>query len=297
MSKKTPKAAVLKTTAKHVWLRLIPGCVLLCAALTLGTLTLAGSAGAEEKHHDQRKGHDDGLNQAGDGGRHEAAQGAVGHDDRRGDDHGGHVVKAEEAVEQLAAGGEARGRVGHEEDDDGQRAQDLDELGVVAKARGEEVRHGDRARLRRVAAQASGDEQPVEPGAERQADRGPACLRDAAEQGQTGHAHQQVGAHVGGLGAHRGHDGAELAAAEVEVLGGLVVGVLDADGQHADQIDDDGQENTDRVCSHGKVLSFRECLDDTPGLSAAQGQRQKKLLEIAQKMNILGIKIMLFMLR
>ena len=42
MSKKTPKAAVLRTTAKHVWLRLIPGCVLLCAAM-LFFLSMSGS--------------------------------------------------------------------------------------------------------------------------------------------------------------------------------------------------------------------------------------------------------------
>ena len=88
-------------------------------------------------------------------------------------------------------------------------------------------------------------DEPVQVSTQGQTDGRPAGLGHAAEQGQTGHAHQQVGAHVRSLGAHGGDNGAQLAAAQVEVLGVVVLGVQDADGKHTRQIDHNGNENAD----------------------------------------------------
>ena len=216
----------------------------------------AGGVDAEYEHDDKRYRHNDALNKARDGCCHEAAGRAVDDDDGSADYHGGHVVEAEEAVEELAAGGKARGRIGHEEDYDRQRAESLDYLGVVAEAAGKEIRHGYSVDARGVAAQALCDDEPVEIGAQRKADGRPARLRDAAEERQSRHAHQQIRAHIRRLSAHGGDYGAELAAAEIEVLGGAVVCIFEAYRQHAQQIDDHCYKNPDHCRSHNTYPRF-----------------------------------------
>ena len=217
----------------------------------------AGNIDAEYEHDDERNRHDKALNKAGDGCRHESAGCAVRDDDSGGDDHRGHVVKAEKTVEKLAACGKAGRRVGDKEDDDGQRADGLDELGLVAEAAGEKVRHGDGIDLHGVSVQTLGNDQPVEICTEAKTDGGPSGLRHAAEERQTGDAHQQVCAHVRRLRAHRGHDGAELSAAEVEVLGRAVFGIHKSDDEHTNKVHDNGYKNTDRCgVEHNSFLSF-----------------------------------------
>ena len=196
----------------------------------------AGRLCSEEEHDDKRRRHDDGLDQAGDRGGHEAAERAVGHDDRGREQHRRFVIKAEEAVEQLAASREARGRVGHEKDDDHKRADRFDDARGVAEAPREELRHRDAARHRAVTAQTARHDQPVEIGAGGKTDCRPTGLRHAAEHGQSRHAHQQIRAHVRGLGAHRRDHRAEPAPAEVKVLGAAVFRIGDADEQHTDEI-------------------------------------------------------------
>ena len=206
---------------------------------------------------------DDGLNKTRDRRGEEAAHGAVADDDRRGDEHGGNVAHVgEEVCEQLAAGCEARGGVGHKEDNDDQRRDALNQAALVAEAVGEEVGDRDSAELLGVDAQALGDNQPVEIGAERKADDRPARVGETAEVGKAGHAHQQPARHVGGLGAHRDDDGAELASAEIEVAGGLVaLGVGGADRQHADQIDRNrDHHNNGGRCHNSCPLFSRDAL-------------------------------------
>ena len=73
----------------------------------------------------------------------------------------------------------------------------------------------------------------------------------AGEIGQAGQTHEQVTAHVRGLGTHGGDDGAQLPAAQVEVVHGIVaLGEPDADAQHGDQINRDGQADADLCGSH-----------------------------------------------
>ena len=205
----------------------------------------AGRADAEEQHDDQREGHHETLDQAGDRGGHEAAGRRVRDDDKGTQQHRGQVADAEHAVKQLAAGHKGRGGIGYEEHHHDERAERLDQVGIIVKAAGEEVRHRDGADCRRIAAQAAGNDQPVEPGAERESDGRPSGLGHAAEEGQPRYAHQQIGAHVRGLGAHGRHDRAELPAAQIEVVRAVVaLGVMRADGQHTDQIHGDRGDNT-----------------------------------------------------
>ena len=156
----------------------------------------AGDIDAEYKHYDKCDGHDKALNEARHGGSHESAGCAVGNYDGSGDYHCGHVIKTEEAVEKLAAGGKARGGVGDEKDDDGQRADGLYELGPVAEAAGKKVRDGDGVYFHGVAVQSLGDNEPVEICTGSKADSGPAGLGNAAEERQSGNTHEQICAHI-----------------------------------------------------------------------------------------------------
>ena len=212
---------------------------------------------AENQNHDQGKGHDQALNQTGDGGCHEAAHGAVGDDDNGRDDHRGRIGPAEHGVEQLAAGHKAGRGIGDKENDDDQGADGFNQLGVVAEAAGQVIRHRDGVDLGRVGTQTLGDQQPVQIGAGGKTDGCPAGFGNAAEQRQTRHAHQQIGAHVRGLGAHGGNDRAELPAAEIEV--GAVVGSLGmpvTDIDHPDKVTDDGKNNEDCVGGHNENPLF-----------------------------------------
>ena len=202
-----------------------------CEAQVAGDLFRIGNNGvhsacgvdAEYQHYNEGKGHHDALDKAGDGGGHKSSGGAVGHDDGGGDYHGAHVVKTEEAVKELAAGGKSGSGVRHEEDDDYQSAQGLDKLGVVPESDGDEVRDGDGMYLFRVETQPLCHDEPVKVGAQGQAYGRPAGFRQAAEQCQAGDAHEQIGAHVGGFGAHGGDYWAQLASAQIKVLGIVVL--------------------------------------------------------------------------
>ena len=213
----------------------------------------ADRVNAEDEDHKEGDRHHDGLDQARDRGSQETAHGAVADDDRRGDQHGAQIVHVgEEVGKELAAGREAGSGVGDKEDDDDQRRNALDQTALVAEAMGEKVGDRDRAQLLGIAAQALGHDQPVQVGAKRKADHRPGGVSKAAEISQTGHAHQQPAAHVRGLRAHGNDHGAQLAAAQIEIAGGLVAfGVDRADRQHADQVDGDGQDDADVCACHG----------------------------------------------
>ena len=102
-------------------------------ALRIGdhSVPAACHAHAVDQHGDERQRHDDGLDEIGGGHGAEAAQNGVPHDDEGRDQHRRHVIHAEQAVEQLAAGRKARCRVGHKEDDDDDRAQCIEQVALV----------------------------------------------------------------------------------------------------------------------------------------------------------------------
>ena len=102
-----------------------------------------------------------------------------------------------------------------------------------------------------VPAQALGDDQPVDIGAHGEADGRPRGVGEAAQIRKPRQAHQQPAAHVGRFGAHRGHKRPETAAAEVEIIGGLIfAGIPDADADDDGQIDNDRNEHADFSACH-----------------------------------------------
>ena len=165
-------------------------------------LPATGLADAEEDDEHQGKGHDDALDQV--RGRHgqEAAQDRVADDDDGTHDHGHVVVHPKEAVEQRTDGLKAGGSVGDEEDQDDHSGDAGEHILLVPVAPGEEAGDGDGPDVGRVPAQTLGHDEPVEVGADGQANGRPAHLGNAAEIGQAGQTHEQVAAHVRGFGAH-----------------------------------------------------------------------------------------------
>ena len=206
----------------------------------------AGHADAVHQHRNERNAHDHRLDEVGGGDSPEAAQNGIAHDDQRRHDHGGHVVHAEQAVEQLAAGRKAGRRVGHEEHDDDDRAQCVEQIALVMEPQGQELRHRDGVQIGGIAPQPPRHDEPVQPGAQRQTNGRPARGRDAGEIRQARHSHQQPAGHIAGFGAHGCDQRTHLAAAEVEVravLVGLAVGK--AHQQHTRQIEDNGGNDAD----------------------------------------------------
>ena len=124
------------------------------------------------------------------------------------------------------------------------------------EAQGQELRHGDGFQIGRIPPQPPGHNEPVQPGAQRQADGGPAGRGDAGEIGKARHSHQQPAGHIAGFGAHGRDQRAHFAAAKVEI-GAVVVGlaVCKPNQQHCHQIDDDGGDDADV----GHIL-FPPCL-------------------------------------
>ena len=83
-------------------------------------------------------------------------------------------------------------------------------------------------------------------------------LGHAAQVGQAGQTHEQVAAHVRGLGAHGGDDGTQFAAAQVELVGAgapALPAAIDPHQHHGDQIDHNGRNDTELGCCHGISLS------------------------------------------
>ena len=206
----------------------------------------ARRADAVHQHSHQRQRHDDGLDEVGGGHGAETAQNRITHDDEGRHQHRRHVVHPEQAVEQLATGRKAGGRVGHEEDDDDDRAQRVEQVALVMESQRQELRHRDGVQIGRVPPQPPGHDQPVQPCTHRKADGCPAGRGDAGEVGKARHSHQQPAGHIAGLGAHGRDQRTHLAAAKVEV-GAVVVGfaVRKPDEQHRHQIDNDGNNDTD----------------------------------------------------
>ena len=121
-------------------------------------------ADAIHQHGHQCHRHDDGLDEVGGGHGTETAQDGVAHDDEGRHQHGRHVIHPKQAVEQLAAGRKARGRVGHEKHDDDDCAQCVEQVALVVEAQGQKLRHRDGVEVGRVAAEPPGHDEPVEPG-------------------------------------------------------------------------------------------------------------------------------------
>ena len=208
----------------------------------------AGLADAEEHDDHQSHGHNHALDQVVVGHGQKAAQNGVDNDNHRAENHGGVVVHPEEAGEQGADGLKAGGGVGDEEDQHHQGGDAGQHVPVVVVPAGEEAGDGDGLHGDGVVPQPLGHDQPVQVGAHGQADGGPAGLGNAGDVGQARQAHQQPAAHVRGLGAHGGDDGAQLPAAQIELVGGppgVFLAEVDAHEDHQAQIGHNGHQDAD----------------------------------------------------
>ena len=169
-------------------------------------------------HYYQRNGHKNGLNQIGERNRHKAAQHCITDDDNRANNHGGVVIHAKQAVEQCANGFKPGSRIGDKEyQNDGCRNAGK-QVFFIAIPPGKIIRDSDSADVSRIAPQPPRHNKPVEVGAHRQTDAGPGNFRQAAQIGKTRQTHQQVTAHIAGLGAHGRYQRAHLASAQVKVI-------------------------------------------------------------------------------
>ena len=128
-----------------------------------------------------------------------------------------------------------------EEDDDEQSRDNGQDAALVPEAAGEEVGDGEGVDAVGVHAETLGHEEPVEVGADGQTDGRPGGLCQAAHHGDGGQTHEEPAAHIRGLGAHGGDQGAQLTAAEEEITRGLVLfGNGHTDGQHHAHVQNDG---------------------------------------------------------
>ncbi len=164
---------------------------------------------AEADHDKQCDRHDDALDQVGGAYREEAAEGTVGYDDNGRDDHGNHIVHAEQCAEQFTAGGKAGCRIGDKEDDDDHRRDGCQDILFVAITFCKEIRYGDRSYRMGIPADLFRDYKPVQISAGSQSDHGPADIGKSGKVSQPGKPHQQITAHVGCLRAHGGNEGPE----------------------------------------------------------------------------------------
>ncbi len=214
---------------------------------------------AEDHDNGQGRRHDDRLDQVHGGHGVKAPDGGIADDDDGPDDYRRHVVPAKEAVEELADGGKAGGYIRHEENQDNQGGDTHDDGLLLPIALGDEAGNGDGVQLHAVAAELFGHQQEVQVGAHGQANGGPAGVRHAAEVRQARDAHEQVAAHVGGLGAHGGDQGADAPAAQVEALGALLRAAADHHPGEDDEaeVQDNRTHDTDLCGSHEISLLFR----------------------------------------
>ena len=209
-----------------------------------GVLNAASSGDGADEHHDEHEEHEAALHEVGGNHGEVAAHHRVQEDDEGAQSHHGGVVHTEQRVKELPHGHEAAAHVDAEEEHRDEGRDGADDVLVVFEAAVVEARHGDGVGCLGVLAQALGDELPVEPGADGQADGSPAGLREAGEVRQARQAHEQVAAHVRRLCRQGREPGTDLATAQ-EVFGCGRVGPLrvhKTDGEHDDEVEDHRQK-------------------------------------------------------
>ena len=210
-----------------------------CLDAVDGGADAAGGNDAHDRHGDQGNEHQQALGDVGQRGADESTEECVAQGDHGNGDHADGVVPAEGALEELTRGDHAGGDVEGEEHQDDRRGGDAQHMGFILEPLLEEAGDGDRVlRDLRVGAQAWGDELPVQPGADGQADGDPGFDEAGGVDG-SGQAQQQPAGHIRGTCGKCRDTGLEPTAGEhvvVEVRG-LAVGVI-ADPEHGGEVYD-----------------------------------------------------------
>ena len=206
----------------------------------------AGYFYAEEQDNDQRDGHKDTLNQVCCAGCQEAACCGIANDNNSGNNHCPNIVHTEQAAEEFTTGSKTGCCVRDEEydnDDGGNAHQDVF---VITISAGEKVRDSDGVICHMgVNTDSLGNDEPVEIRTDGKTDSCPRRVCHTCQVSNTGQTHQKPAAHVGCFRTHGCDKGAQFSAAQIEVVYVVVfLGAIDADAQHGNEVNGDGNHNT-----------------------------------------------------
>ena len=90
-----------------------------------------------------------------------------------------------------------------------------------------------------------GNDEPVEISTDGKTDSCPRRVCHTCQVSNTGQTHQKPAAHVGCFRTHGCYKGAQFSAAQIEVVYVVVfLGAIDADAQHGNEVNGDGNHNT-----------------------------------------------------
>lgn len=206
----------------------------------------AGYFHTEEQNDDQRDGHKDTLDQVCCAGCQKAAGGGVANDDNGGNDHSPNIVHAEQTAEEFAAGSEAGCCVRDEEHDNDDGGNAHEDVFVITVSAGEKVRDRDGVVCHMgVDTDSLGDDEPVEISTDGKTDGCPRRVCHTCQVSNAGQTHEEPTAHVGGFGTHGCDKGTQFSAAQIEVVYVVVfLGAIDADAQHGNEVNGDGDHDT-----------------------------------------------------
>lgn len=217
---------------------------------------------AADGDDEDREEHHDTLDEIRARDREEAADERIENDRPRADEDRVLIRDAEHRLEQPPRRDEPRRRIDHEENQDENRRHDAQQIRRIVVAVLQELRQRQRVvRELRIFPQAGGDEMPVRPSADGDADGDPARVQPR-EIREPRHAHEHPAAHIRRLRRQRRHPRAELAVAE-EIIAHIARApiVIDADRHHDADVEheriDDGkvmcQGNSPSVCESAMV--------------------------------------------
>ena len=198
---------------------------------------------------EDREEHHDALDEICARDREEPADERIENDRPRADEDRVLIRDAEHRLEQPPRRDEPRRRIDHEENQDENRGHDAQQIRRIVVAVLEEFRQRERVVGELgVLAQAGGDEMPVRPGADGDADSDPARVQPR-EIREPRHAHEHPAAHVRRLCRERRHPRAELAVAE-EIIAHVARApiVVDADRHHDADVEHEGIDDGKVMC-------------------------------------------------
>lgn len=206
----------------------------------------AGYFHAEQQDDDEGNGHKDALDQVCGACRQKTARCRIANDDNGGDNHRPNIVHAEQAAEQFPAGSEAGGCVRDEEYDDDDGGNAHEDVFMITVSAGEKVRDSDGVvRHMGVDTDPLGNDEPVEISTDGKTDGCPCRVCHTCQVRNAGQTHEEPAAHIGGFGTHGGDKGAQFSAAQIEVVYVVVfLGAIDADAQHGNEVQGNGNHDT-----------------------------------------------------
>ena len=198
---------------------------------------------------EDREEHHDALDEIRARDREEPADERIEDDRPRADEDRVFIRDAEHRLEEPPRRDKPRRRVDDEKDEDENRGHDAQEVRRIVVAVLEEFRQRERVVGELgVLAQAGGDEMPVRPGADGDADGDPARV-EPREIREPRHAHEHPAAHIRRLRRQRRHPRAELAVAE-KVVAHVARApiVIDADRHHDADVEHEGIDDGKVMC-------------------------------------------------